>query len=220
MLNHSIYEFLLELRENNSREWFQANRNKYEQAKKDFELFVALQIERVKDIDPKLSGLRAKDCIFRIFRDVRFSEDKRPYKAHFGAFLSKQGRKSEYAGYYIHVEPEGSFIGGGCYHPASPALKAIRKEIYHNPLDFKEIITRDEFTSHFPKLYGEKLKTAPRGYPKDFEHIDLLNFKNYAVVKNISDKTLLSEEFSNEILKSFTSLQPLNAYLNEILADL
>lgn len=220
MLNNSIYNFLLELRENNNREWFQANKNKYEQAKKDFELFVALQIEQVKVIDPDLSGLRAKDCIFRIFRDVRFSEDKRPYKAHFGAFLSKDGRKSEYGGYYIHVEPEGSFLGGGCYHPASRVLKAIRKEIYHNPLEFKEIISKSEFTAHFSELYGEKLKTAPRGYPKDFEYIDLLNFKNYAVVKSVSDEMVQSQEFSDEILKTFTSLQSLNAYLNEIVEDL
>ncbi|WP_372754957.1 DUF2461 domain-containing protein [Labilibaculum sp.] len=220
MLNKNIYAFLLELRENNNREWFHTNKNKYKQAKEDFELFTALCIEQLKKIDPDLGALRAKDCIFRIFRDVRFSNDKRPYKTHFGAFLAKNGRKSQYGGYYIHVEPEGSFLGGGCYQPASPALKAIRKEIFHNPLEFKAIISNKEFTSHYPELYGEKLKTAPRGYPKDFEHINLLNFKNYAVVRSVSDEIVQSEQFSEEILKSFASLQPLNAFLNEILEDL
>lgn len=220
MLNNSIYEFLLELRENNNRDWFHANKKKYDKAKKDFELFVALSIEQIKDIDPSISGLNAKDCIFRIFRDVRFSEDKRPYKTHFGAFLAKSGRKSRYGGYYIHIEPEGSFLGGGCYMPAPNVLKAIREEIFHNPLEFKEIITNNEFISHFPEMYGEKLKTAPRGYPKDFEHIDLLNFKNYAVGKAVPDEIVCSDQFVNEISKSFSSLYTLNAYLNQIVEDL
>ncbi|MDM8161972.1 DUF2461 domain-containing protein [Labilibaculum sp. K2S] len=220
MLSNSIYEFLLELRENNNRDWFHTNKKKYDKAKKDFELFVELSIEQIKVIDPDLSGLNAKDCIFRIFRDVRFSENKQPYKTHFGAFLAKNGRKSKYGGYYIHIEPEGSFLGGGCYMPAPNVLKAIREEIFHNPLEFKEIITNKEFSSHFPEMYGEKLKTAPRGYPKDFEYIDLLNFKNYAVGKMVPDRIVLSEKFSDEILECFASLQTLNAYLNEILADL
>ncbi|MBN2598711.1 MAG: DUF2461 domain-containing protein [Marinifilaceae bacterium] len=220
MLSKSIYEFLLELRVNNNRDWFHANKEKYDKAKKDFELFVELSIEQIKLIDPDLSGLNAKDCIFRIFRDVRFSENKQPYKTHFGAFLAKNGRKSRYGGYYIHIEPEGSFLGGGCYMPEPNVLKAIREEIFHNPLEFKEIITNKEFASHFPEMYGEKLKTAPRGYPKDFEYIDLLNFKNYAVGKMVPDQIVLSEQFSDEILKCFSSLQTLNAYLNEILADL
>lgn len=220
MLNNSIYEFLLELRENNNRDWFHANKKKYDKAKRDFELFVELSIEQIKDIDPDISGLHAKDCIFRIFRDVRFSEDKRPYKTHFGAFLAKNGRKSRYGGYYIHIEPEGSFLGGGCYMPAPNVLKAIREEIFHNPLEFKEIITNKEFTSHFPEMYGDKLKTAPRGYPKDFEHIDLLNFKNYAVGKIIPDKIVQSDLFPIEISKCFLSLHTLNAYLNNIVEDL
>jgi len=220
MLSNRIYEFLLELRENNNRDWFHANKKKYDNAKKDFELFIELSIEQIKDIDPDISGLNAKDCIFRIFRDVRFSEDKKPYKTHFGAFLAKNGRKSRYGGYYIHIEPEASFLGGGCYMPASNALKAIRKEIFHNPLEFKEIITNKEFTSHFPEMYGEKLKTAPRGYPKDFEYIDLLNYKNYAVGKMLPDKIVQSERFSDEISKSFSSLYTLNQYLNQILEDL
>lgn len=220
MLSNNIYEFLLELRENNNRDWFHANKKKYDKARKDFELFVELSIEQIKDIDPDISGLNAKDCIFRIFRDVRFSEDKRPYKTHFGAFLAKSGRKSRYGGYYIHIEPEASFLGGGCYMPAPNALKAIREEIFQNPLEFKEIITDKEFTSHFPEMYGDKLKTAPRGYPKDFEYIDLLNFKNYAVGKMIPDKIVRSERFSDEISKSFSSLYTLNQYLNQILEDL
>nr|WP_320119069.1 DUF2461 domain-containing protein [uncultured Marinifilum sp.] len=220
MLNSSVYEFLLELRENNNREWFQANIEKYNRAKRDFQLFIELSIEQIKDIDPDISGVQAKDCIFRIFRDVRFSGDKRPYKTNFGAFISKQGRKSRYGGYYIHIEPEQSFLGGGCYMPEASVLKAIRTEIYHNTQEFKNIIDSKEFKMHFKKLYGEKLKTAPRGFPKDFEDISLLNYKNYAVLKAIDDKTVKSDFFQLEIENTFKTLRPLNQFLNEIVADL
>ncbi|WP_421919686.1 DUF2461 domain-containing protein [Marinifilum sp.] len=220
MLNQAILVFLKELRDNNNREWFHINKKKYEEAKKGFELFIELSIEQIKAFDPNISGLRAKDCLFRIYRDVRFSEDKRPYKTNFGAFVSKNGRKSSYGGYYIHIEPGQCFLGGGCYMPASNVLKAIRTEIFHHPEEFRGIIENSEFKSHFTEMYGEKLKTAPRGFPKDFEHIDLLNYKHYAVSKMIDDKTVISDQFVQEIDNSFKALQPLNRFLNEIVQDL
>ncbi|MCT4604375.1 MAG: DUF2461 domain-containing protein [Marinifilum sp.] len=220
MLNDSVFEFLTQLRENNNREWFQANKKKYDKAKKDFELFIELSIEQIKIIDPEVSGINAKDCLFRIFRDVRFSEDKRPYKTNFGAFIAKNGRKSRYGGYYIHIEPDECFLGGGCYMPASNVLKAIRTEIYHHPNEFKSIIESSEFKRHFPEMYGDKLKTAPRGFPKDFDHIDLLNYKHYAVGKSVSNEIVCSNKFVEEIDKTFKALYPLNKFLNEIVQDL
>lgn len=220
MLNDSVFEFLTQLRENNNREWFQANKKKYDKAKKDFELFIELSIEQIKIIDPEVSGINAKDCLFRIFRDVRFSEDKRPYKTNFGAFIAKNGRKSRYGGYYIHIEPDQCFLGGGCYMPASNVLKAIRTEIYHHPNEFKSIIESSEFKRHFPEMYGDKLKTAPRGFPKDFDHIDLLNYKHYAVGKSVSNEIVCSNKFVEEIDKTFKALYPLNKFLNEIVQDL
>jgi uncharacterized protein (TIGR02453 family) len=220
MLNDSVFEFLTQLRENNNREWFQANKKKYDKAKKDFELFIELSIEQIKIIDPEVSGINAKDCLFRIFRDVRFSEDKRPYKTNFGAFIAKNGRKSRYGGYYIHIEPDECFLGGGCYMPASNVLKAIRTEIYHHPNEFRSIIESSEFKRHFPEMYGDKLKTAPRGFPKDFDHIDLLNYKHYAVGKSVSNEIVCSNKFVEEIDKTFKALYPLNKFLNEIVQDL
>lgn len=220
MLNPVIYDFLSELKENNNKDWFQANRKRYEKAKKEFELFVEFCIGQIKTIDPDVAGLNAKDSIFRIFRDTRFSEDRRPYKTNFGAFLARGGRKSRFGGYYIHIEPGQCFLGGGCYMPSPDALKAIRNEIFQLPSDFIKIIEASEFKKHFPELYGEKLKTAPRGYPKDFEHIDLLNYKHYAVGKMVPDSIVTSEQFINEIKVSFAALHPLNQYLNEILEDL
>ncbi|RUT80118.1 DUF2461 domain-containing protein [Ancylomarina longa] len=220
MLNSSIYEFLLELRENNNRDWFHANKSKYDQAKKDFELFIDLSIAQIKDIDPDIAGLNAKDCIFRIFRDVRFSNDKRPYKTNFGAFLAKGGRKGRYGGYYIHIEPEECFLGGGCYMPAPAVLKKIREEIFHNPETFKSIIEDPDFKSNYPELYGDKLKTAPRGFPKDFKDIDLLNYKSYAVGKKVPDAIVTSSQFPTEIDQAFKALYPLNHFLNDIILDL
>lgn len=220
MLNKSVIEFLTELKENNNREWFQANKKKYDAAKKDFLLFVELSIEQIKAFDPDISGVNAKDCLFRIFRDVRFSEDKRPYKTNFGAFIAKSGRKSRYGGYYIHIEPGQCFLGGGCYMPASEVLKAIRTEIFHHPDEFKAIIEKNEFKQHFKEMYGEKLKSYPRGFPKDFEYIHLLNYKHYAVVKAISDDILSTNAFAAEIDQSFKALYPLNRFLNEIVQDL
>ncbi|MFA8434203.1 MAG: DUF2461 domain-containing protein [Marinifilaceae bacterium] len=218
MIKESIYHFLLQLRENNNREWFQTNKHLYNEAKKDFEEFIELQIEQTRQIDPDLAGLRAKDCLFRIFRDVRFSPDKRPYKTNFGAYLAKGGRKSSLAGYYIHIEPEQSFLGGGVYMPTSPVLKAIRKEIYQSPETFKEILNNKDFNHHYPEIWGEKLKTAPRGYPKDWPNLDLIRHKHYAVVKAVSDEQVLNNDFSKLIQQSFTALHPFNNYLNHIIS--
>lgn len=220
MLISSVYDFLLELRINNNKEWFQENKEKYNKAKKDFELFIEICIETIKDIDPEIAGIKAKDCIFRIFRDTRFSHNKDPYKTNFGALIAKNGRKSQYGGYYIHIEPDMCFIGGGCYMPESKILKAIREEIYHHTDDFISIIENKNFRKHYKELHGESLKTAPRGFDKHFEHINLLNHKHFAVVKNVNHKKVLSDGFITEIKESFTALHPLNQFLNNIINDL
>lgn len=220
MLNNSIYQYLLDLRENNNRDWFHANKTQYNQAKKDFELFIELSIEQIKQIDPSVAGNNAKDCTFRIFRDVRFSNNKRPYKTNFGAYIARGGRKSKYAGYYIHIEPEQCFLGGGCFMPESKTLKAIREEIFNHPEEFKTIIENPNFVNHYPELYGEKLKTAPRGYSKDFEHIQLLNYKHYAVSQAISDDIVTSDKFPLAIQEAFEELHHLNLFLNDIIEDL
>lgn len=220
MINDSIYQYLLDLRENNNRDWFHANKAQYNKAKADFEVFVALSIEQIKQIDPLVAGVNAKDCIFRISRDTRFSNNKLPYKTNFGAFISQEGRKSKYGGYYIHIEPEQSFLAGGCYMPEPKILKAIREEIYHHPNEFKTIIEAPKFVKHFPELHGDKLKTAPRGYSKDFEHIHLLNYKHYVVSKFISDDLVNSDKFPLEIQETFEALYPLNQFLNNIIEDL
>ena len=213
----NILNFLNELNENNNRDWFIDNKDKYETAKNQFEELVNILIMKIKEFDPVLDVNSAKECAFRIYRDVRFSKNKEPYKTNMGAYIAKGGRKSELAGYYIHIQPGESFAGGGLYCPQTKVLKAVRDDIFHNSSQIKKIINNKEFNTAFPQLYGEKLKTAPKGYPKDFPDIDLLNYKSYTVIKPFSDKEILSLDFLDKVLAVFKIQKPLNDYLNNVI---
>ena len=177
----TILNFIKDLKANNNREWFNENKAKYEEAKKQFEAYVDILIMKIKEFDQFVDVNAAKECTFRIYRDARFSKNKEPYKPNFGAYIAKGGRKSEYAGYYIHLESGASFAGGGVYCPQAKVLKSVREDIYQDASTFKKIINKPTFKSVFPKMYGDKLKTAPRGFDKNFADIGLLNFKSYTV---------------------------------------
>ncbi len=210
----SVLSFLKELNDNNNREWFNENRGKYETAKMDFEVFMNSIIPGIYKIDPSIGTPDARKSIFRIFRDVRFSKNKLPYKTNFGGFIAKGGRKGGHAGYYVHVEPGKSFIGGGNYMPQSDALKAIRSEILYNVDEFKEVVSEAKFKKYFSNIEGEKLKRPPKGFPADFPDIELLKFKSYVAINHISDKQVLSDSFVQYTLKVFEILSPLNIFLN------
>ena len=159
--------------------------------------------------------LTPKDCMFRIFRDVRFSNDKRPYKTNFGSYISKGGRKGMYAGYYFHISPEESFTGGGLYMPPAELLKAVREHIAENTDEFLEIIDQPEFKKMYPEMYDDKLKTAPKGFPKDHEHIDLLRYKSYVFSHSFSREDIVGEKYIGQMVSAFHVLQPFNRFLNE-----
>lgn len=213
----NIYNFLIKLSENNNREWYHANKELYYKAKTDFELFIDNIIPKIIHIDKQIMPMRAKDCIFRIFRDTRFSKDKTPYKTNMGAFIANGGRKGGNPGYYIHIEPGASMAAGGMYMPPSDKLKAIRNEIYNFPEDLKTIILNKRFVETFGEIYGEKLKTAPKGFPKDFPDIELLRFKSYTVFESLSDEDILNENIENKILGVFEVMKPFNQFLNRAL---
>lgn len=214
-----ILDFLSDLEKNNNREWFNDNRQRYQITKERFLSLTEILINELRLIDEDIPALSAKDCMFRIFRDVRFSNNKEPYKTNYGSFMTPGGRKSFYAGYYIHIQPGQSFIGGGVYMPPSPQLKAIRQEIYENPEEFIELIEDKDFKENFGSIWGEKLKTAPRGYPKDWEHIDLIRYKSYVASHAVSDEFLKSEDMIKRIVDIYETLYPLNRYLNDILKN-
>lgn len=216
MAIQKILSFLTDLSANNNREWFDENRSRYQEAKTLFEQFTDLLIYEIGQFDSGVHGQRAKDCIFRIIRDVRFSNDKRPYKTNFGAYIAQGGRKSDYSGYYFHLAPDECFLAGGSYMPSAEQLKNIREAIVDDPEFFKSIITNDDFVHHFGELQGEKVKTYPRGFDKDFPDLDLIKFKQYFVSRKISTDLLQSENLIPEAMETYKALKPLNDFINDV----
>ncbi len=215
-LNKSTLEFLKELKENNYREWFQANQTAYKDAKRNFETFVQELINEIIAFDPELKGLEVKNCVFRINRDVRFTHDKSPYKTNFGAFMVKGGKKNgdKYAGYYFHVEPNGCMIAGGAYIPPSPWLNAIREKISDESEEFLSILNEKEFKKFFGTVTGEKLKTAPKGYPSDHPQIEYLKLKSILATADIADDKAISPDYFKYVIRGFKAMKPLNDFLN------
>lgn len=213
-MSNVIFNFLSELKKNNNREWFTANKKKYESARQEFNTMIETLIPALAAKDPQLSNLQVKDTVFRIYRDIRFSKDKTPYKTQMGAYIAPGGRKSIYAGYYVHIEPDGSFLAGGSYCPQGPQLKKIRSEIYYNANEFKDIIESKNFKKVFGELHGSKLVRPPVGFPKDFADIDLLKFKDFTVIHYVSDDFFQNSKFVQNSLEVFTEMKKLNDFLN------
>ncbi|MDA3816872.1 MAG: DUF2461 domain-containing protein [Prolixibacteraceae bacterium] len=212
-----ILDFLAALEANNNKEWFDKNRKTYQNMRQQFLQITDLLIHEIHAFDPEIPFQDSKKCVFRIFRDLRFSKDKRPYKNNFGAFIARDGRKGGSPGYYFHIQPGASFIGGGLFMPDAPKLKAIRNDIYNNPEEFLEIIEEADFKKDFKLFDGDKLKTAPKGFPKDFEHIVLLRYKSFSPLMEITDEQLLSTDIFELIIRSFKTIIPLNHYLNYVI---
>jgi uncharacterized protein (TIGR02453 family) len=214
MLQKSTIDFLTKLGKNNNKPWFDKNRAVYETAKEDFEVFVTNLKDAMTKIEPAFKEQKAKDMVFRIFRDVRFSKDKTPYKAHFGAYLSKGGKKSPAAGYYFHLEPGKSFVAGGVWMPENAILKSLRQEIDYNLKEFKGILNNASFKKLYKKLEGEQLKTVPQGYNAENPAIEYLKMKSFIVTTKIDDKDLLSKTAIAKTMKSFIVMKPLVDFLN------
>jgi len=217
-INQSTLDFLSDLKRHNEREWFIKNRKRYDDAKADFESFVQALINGIAEFDPIFIGLEVKSCTYRINRDIRFSNDKSIYKTHLGAFIVRGGKKNgdRYSGYYMHVEPGGSsMIAGGAYMPPMPWLTAIREKIDEQGEKLVQIINDKEFKKYFGSLEGEKLKSSPKGYPRDHPHIELLKLKSFLVTRMISDRDVLDKGCFDLVLSASKAMKPLNDYLND-----
>jgi uncharacterized protein (TIGR02453 family) len=210
----AILEFLEDLNKNNNREWFNANRERYESAKEKMLFITELFINEIRKFDTDIPAMDPKDCLFRIYRDIRFSPDKRPYKTHFGSYIAKGGFKSNRAGYYFHVQPEESFLGGGIWMPPADVLKALRTAIYDQTEEFLSILNDPGFKKYFKEFDAEKLKTAPKGFPPDFEHIDLLKPKSYAFGLSLTREDLLNGKLVETGIDAFRELHKMNSFLN------
>jgi len=214
----TIIDFLSQLEKNNNRDWFNANKSLYLTAKTDFEIFVNKLIPQIHNFDPTIGSITAKECVFRIFRDVRFSKDKSPYKTNMGGFIGKGGRKGGSAGYYLHLDMNQSFIAGGMYMPPSDKLKKVRQEIMYNVDEFKSIIHKPAFQKTFGQIEGEKLKRPPKDFPDEFPDIELLKFKSFTVLHSINTKDILSKDFDKYTVGIFNEMFALNQFLNKAIS--
>jgi uncharacterized protein (TIGR02453 family) len=214
MIQKSTFDFLTKLKKNNTKEWFDKNRPEYEIAKTDYKEFIAALIQTIARFDPSVKTLEPKHCIFRINRDIRFSNDKTPYKINLGATIGPGGKKSYDAGYYIHIQPGASFLAGGVWRPPAPQLHAIRQEIDYNVPEFKKIISHKDFKKYFGSLSEEdKVKTTPKGYDKSHSEIESLKLKSFIMVYDLKDKEVLSKDFNHLCADVFKAMYPMNLFL-------
>jgi len=220
MLQKATLDFLRDLKKHNDKPWFDANRKRYETAKADFIDFLQQVIDAHAKKDDGLVGLQAKNCLFRINRDIRFSKDKSPYKTNFGASVNRGGKKSVLAGYYFHLEPGEAFVGGGVWMPQPSELAKVRQEIDYGLNDFKKIIGSKKFKSVYGEMYkGEDmmLSRVPKGYEPDNPAAEFLKMKSYIAMRPVMDKELLSKDLKKITLEAFSALQPLMGFINTAL---
>jgi uncharacterized protein (TIGR02453 family) len=217
MLQQTTVQFLKSLKKNNRKDWFDANRSKYEAAKKDVENFAASIIKNLSRTDETIAHLQPKDCMFRINRDVRFSKDKSPYKTNMGVYFSKGGKTGINGGYYFHLEPGGSFVAGGMWMPMSPELKKIRQEIDYNWDEFSKIVNHKKFKSVFGNLDRSSeyvLSRPPKGYEEDNPAIEILKLKSFIVRAKIPDSDLTSKNLLKKVVTNLELIKPLVDFLN------
>ena len=209
--------FLKKLKINNNREWFDSNKTEYLASKEIFEEFVSELIKGINKFDKKVSlDLKPKDCTFRIYKDVRFSKDKTPYKNNMSASINPGGKKSNIPGYYFHLEPDACFLAGGVYMPMPDVLKAIRQEIDYNPLPLINVLKSASFKKEFNGLDEEdKLKNPPKGFNKDHAHSEILKNRHFIVSQKFENKDILKKQGLSKTLDSFKAMYPFLDYLRK-----
>jgi len=210
-----IIPFLTQLAVNNNKDWFDANRETYQEARAEIIELVSMILKEISFEHPWAAGIKPGSCLFRINRDIRFSKNKDPYKTNTGVFITPGGKSSGNAGFYLHIEPANSFIGGGVYAPQPNVLKAIRQEIYFNAESFKQIVLDPGFNKTFGELMDERLKRPPKDFPADFPDIEWLKYKHYVVSHPVEDVLLSFDKILKISLKSFKVMTPFVNFLNE-----
>jgi uncharacterized protein (TIGR02453 family) len=219
MLSKETLAFLKNLDKNNNREWFQAHKGEFEAAKSNVAALTGHLIGKMSRFDPDVAGLLPDACAFRIYRDIRFSKNKDPYKNNMGAYISPGGRKSMAPGYYLHIQPGNSFVAGGKYHPDSGELLKIRNAIADNSVEFLKILRGKKYRELFGEMSGDRLKNAPKGFPADHKAVKYLKLKDFVAYRELfDDKFLLSDEFPDYVVSVFKQMYPLNMFLRKALA--
>lgn len=222
MLSNESLQFLEDLKANNNRDWFLDNKKRYEIFKKDYHQLVSDFLDVMKPLDPSLELLEVKNCTFRINRDIRFSKDKSPYKAHLGVWMSAGAKGANRSGYYVHIEKGASFIAGGFYSPEAEELKKVRKEIAFFYDDLEEILNDKNFKKEFGSLdrtETNSLKNAPKDYEKDHPAIEHLKLKSYTASQKFDIKEVSQKDFVAKMSKKLIALKPLNDFINRALTS-
>jgi uncharacterized protein (TIGR02453 family) len=214
MLKKDTLKFIKDVAANNNREWFAENKDKYEEARANVLELVAAIIPELAKIDPLISAeLDPKKCLLRIYRDVRFSKNKDPYKNNFGMWFSARSKGGNEPGYYLHIQPGKSFIAGGYWMPEAPHVKLIRQEIDYNIGDFKEIINNKDFKEKFKLGESGSLKNAPKGYDPADPNIEYLKLKSFEASMQLNDEEFYKTDVVNKLVSSFKIISPLVAFL-------
>jgi uncharacterized protein (TIGR02453 family) len=210
-----VLAFLRELRANNSKAWFDAHRAQYTEARSLFEDFVQDVIIGVDAFDP-LHGLLASDCTYRINRDIRFSKDKSPYKDNMAAAIALGGRKSTRSAYYLHISPGSSMLAGGAYQPSKEQLARLRENLAAGAPELHQIIAAPGFRKYFGNVEGEKLKVAPKGYPKDHPQIEWLKYTSLTAYHRLSDDDVCAPNAAAHIVKACVAFKPFLVWVTDV----
>ena len=210
-ISKSTLDFLISLKANNNREWFNANKPMFDAEQKKVKAFYNAVMERIKTSD-----LIESVKIFRIYRDVRFSKDKLPFKSHFGGQFTRATNKLR-GGYYLHISPGESFLAGGFWEPNKEDLARIRKEFEEDATEIRNIVSTADFKKHFGKLQGDAVKSAPRGFDKNHPNIDLIRLKQFIVSREFTDDEVLAPNFLTEVVASFVAMRPYLDYMSDVL---
>lgn len=214
-IDRSSLVFLSDLALNNNRPWFDANKNRYEAARENIAAW-ADEVHRLLSRTDVLETPSGKKSLFRIYRDVRFSKNKAPYKTNISGQFVREG-KLRRGGYYFSFSPTELVVGGGFYDIEKEDLKRIREEIAFDGARLRSIMRDPAFVATYGQMLGEQLKTAPQGYPKDHPEIELLRYKQFYAMRNFSLEEVLSESFAQQAADAFLCLRPFFDYFTEIL---
>lgn len=220
MIKKETLSFLKDVAQNNNREWFADHKERYENSRTNILELAAQLIKGLSKIDPLISPeTDVKKAVLRIYRDVRFSKNKDPYKKNIGIWISAKSKGGNEPGYYLHIQPGASFIAGGYWMPEADHLKKIRQEIDYNIGDFLEIIENKNFASQLQLNFENSLKTSPKGYDADDPNIKYLKLKSFEVAQSISDKNLLQSDIVDKLITTFGLIYPLVAFLRNALNE-
>ena len=210
-INKKTFLFLNELKLNNNRDWFEKNKPRFVDIQNEIKLFSSRMIDELNKHD-NINNAK----IFRIYRDVRFSKDKTPYKANLSVSF-KRSTSSLRGGYYLHIKPKESFIACGFFNPNKDDLFRIRKEFEFNADEFRKIINQNEFKNNWGDIDGNPVKTYPRGFLKDDINIDMIRMKRFIFLKKYDNNSVLSSNFIDNISRDFKIIRPFLNYMSTVL---